>query len=914
MPKHYTSMDRTYRRLLRLYPPRFRATYGSAMTEMFEQRRSDAFATSRPAGAWWFFAREVGGLLAAAIRQRLAGERPSGTGKDPRAPRSPIRRGREFMTGLTQDVRHAVRRLLRAPGFSGAAVLTLGLGIGANAAIFSVVHGVVLNPLPYPDADRVVWVSHSAPGIGVSEDLEVPHGLYLLYREQSHALQEIALFRYVEMTIADGDNPEQIRAVTTTYTLGDVLRVPPLLGRWIRRDDDYSDGTGVVVLSHGIWQRRFGGDSAVIGSSTRLNNFPFEIIGVMPLGFAFPDVDTQVWVPQVVREDGRFGGFNDKSVARIADGVTTQAAQASLNESLPLLRERYAGDLVDEVIDNAELGTLVEPLRDHVVGDVEQALWILLGTVGFVMLIACANVANLFLVRAETRQRETAIRTALGAARVRMVRFYLAESTVLALAGGLLGLALTWGSVRSLVAAGPAAIPRLHEVTINAPVLAFTALLSVAAALLFGAIPAIRVAPDLVASLKDGGRGATTGRHRFRLRQALVGGQVALALVLLVGSGLMVRSFWHLKNVDPGFDGRDVLTFQIGLEGASGDYRTTSDAAAFHQQLLSRIRGLPGVISAGAVSCLPLSGWCSGDPLVERGVPIPPGVIPPVVAQRSVAPGYFETVRIPLIAGRLIERADHESATDVVVVSERLVERYWPGEDPLGKQVYMGTSPPGAGWLTVVGVVGDVQTGNLTDGPSPLIYFPMVYTGPRGPRPHTMTFTVRTATPSMGLVDAIRREVREMDPGAPLAHVRTLEQLLAASRMHLALTMLLLVIAAGVALALGLVGVYGVISYVVGQRRGEIGVRLALGARGSDVRRMVLKQSGTVAALGLGAGLIGAYALTGFMEALLFGVSPTDPATYGAVSLALFSVTLLASYLPARRAARVDPAESLRTE
>jgi predicted permease len=908
-------MDRLYRRLLSLYPRPFREAYASAMTEMFEMRRADVYQTNGPALRWWFFLREVLGLLASAIRQRLSGARSRRGHAPQHDPRSSHnRRGSELMSSLTQDLRHAVRRLLHAPGFSAAAVITLGLGIGANAAIFSVVHGVVLNPLPYPDADRVMWISHSAPGLGVDEDLEVPQGIYFLYREQSRTLEEIALFSSADMTLSDGGDPARIRIAMATYTLGDVLQVPPALGRWIDEDDDFANRTSVVVLGHGIWQRRFGGDPAVIGRTIRMNNFPFEVIGVMPSTFAFPDTETDAWIPRVVREAAGFGGFRDKSVARLRPGVSAAEAQAALNGTLPLLRGRYSAEFVASVFDNARLGTLVQPLQDYMVGRIEQTLWILLGTVGFVLLIACANVANLFLVRTEARQREVAIRTALGAGRKQMVRYFLMESGVLATCGGLVGLVLAFVGVRTLVASGPAMIPRLHEISISTPVLAFTAAATIFAAFLFGAIPVFRSTPDLVLSLKEGGKGATIGRRRFHLRQALVCGQIALALVLLVGSGLMVRSFWHLQNVDPGFDAQNVLTFEIGLEGASGNYRARADAAAFHTNLLERIRSLPGVTSAGAVSCLPLSGWCGGDPLVERGVPVDPTVIPPVVAQRTVEPGYFETARIPLLAGRHIERSDHEQVTDVVVVSRRLAEIYWPNEDPLGKQIYMGMAPPDSGWLTIVGVVGDVQTGNLTDGPSPLIYFPLVYTGTRGPNPHTMTFTVRTATPSLGLVDVIRREARELDPSVPFAHVRTLEQLVSESGMQMAFTMVLLVIAGGVALTLGIVGVYGVISYVVGQRRTEIGVRLALGARGEDVRRMVLQQSGVVAGLGLGAGLLGAYGLTRLMGALLFGVTPTDPLTYGTVSVVLLAVTMLASYLPARRAAGIDPVQVLRSE
>ncbi len=485
---------------------------------------------------------------------------------------------------------------------------------------------------------------------------------------------------------------------------------------------------------------------------------------------------------------------------------------------------------------------------------------------------------------------------------------------MLTVAGSVLGLALAWGSVRGLILWGPPNIPRLHEVGIDGPVLAFTAAITVAAAVVFGVIPVFNRTHNIGATLRDGGRTASAGRGRFSARSALIVTQVALAMVLLVGSGLMVRSFWHLKNVDPGFDASSVLTFDIGLPSAT--YPDRQQAAGFQQQLLDRLENLPGVERAGAVSCLPLLGWCSGDPLYERGggAPPEPGVIPPIVARRTVAPGYFETTRIPLLTGRLLDRSDHEQITNAVVVSARLVELYWPGQDPLGKQVFPGSDPDPDQWYTIVGVVGDVQTGKLSDGPSPLIYFPLVSTANSGPPSHLMTFTLRTTTPPLDLVDAVRREVWALNSNLPLARVRTLEQLISRASIQTTFTMLLLAIAAGVALLLGAIGVYGVISYAVSKRRNEIGIRIALGARQRDVRRMVLRQGGTAATLGVALGVAGALAFTRLMDALLFGVSPTDPITYAGVATILLTTTLVACYVPARRAAGVDPVDALKAE
>ena len=869
-------------------------------------------------------AREYRGLLAGALQQRVIARtharRGAPTPKQPSPTRSGPRDNREAIATMLQEIRLAIRRLAKAPGFTSVAVVTVGLGIGANTAIFSLVNAIVLRPLPFAAADRVVRIHHSAPGIGLTEGLELTQGLYVFYRDQGSMLEEVAAYRENEFTITDQGEPTRLPVASATHTLGDVLGVPPLLGRWIREDDVYADGTGVAVLSHGLWQGRYGADPDILGRSIRVDDVPFEVVGVMPRDFAFPSPDTQLWIPRVIPENTRFGGFGEYGVARLKPGVSALEAQADLNARLPTLPDRFPN--ARSVIDDAKIGVLLQPMKDYVVGDIEQTLWILLGTVGFVLLIACTNVANLFLVRAEIRQREVAVRTALGASQGHLLRLFLTESGVLTVAGSVLGLALAWGSVRGLILWGPPNIPRLHEVGIDGPVLAFSAAISVAAALVFGIVPVFRGSHQISATLKEGGgwgggrggggRTAYTGRWRFSTRSALVVTQVALAMVLLVGSGLMVRSFWHLKNVDPGFDASSVLTFDIGLPTAA--YPDRQRAAAFQQQLLDRLENLPGVEQAGAVSCLPLLGWCSGDPLYERGTPPEAGVIPPIVARRTAALGYFEATRIPLLTGRLLDRSDHEQMTNAVVVSARLVELYWPMQDPIGKQVFPGSDPEPDQWYTIVGVVGDVQTGKLSDGPSPLIYFPLVSTANSGPPPQIMTFTLRTTTPPLDLVDAVRREGWALNSNLPLARVRTLEQLIARASIQTTFTMLLLAIAAGVALLLGAIGVYGVISYVVSKRRNEIGIRIALGARQRDVRRMVLRQGGTAAALGVVLGVAGALALTRLMDALLFGVTPTDPITYAGVATILLTTTLVACYVPARRAAGVDPVDALKAE
>ncbi|HSL68825.1 MAG TPA: FtsX-like permease family protein, partial [Longimicrobiales bacterium] len=557
-----------------------------------------------------------------------------------------------------------------------------------------------------------------------------------------------------------------------------------------------------------------------------------------------------------------------------------------------------------------------ELLKDHVVGGVRRTLWILLGMVGFVLLIACANVANLFLVRSEARQREVAVRRALGAGRAGLIRYFLTESVLLSLAAVGTGLVLARVGVQLLVRFGPENLPRLNEVAVDARTVLCALGLAFLASLIFGAIPMLRPASALAGTLRDGGRNATAGRARFRARNILMAGQVALALVLLIASGLMVRSFMRLRAVDPGFAAENLLTFDVSL--TRNEFPDRPSAVAFHEALLERMRALPGVSSAGAVGCLPLTGSCWGDPLLVRGRPLPPGQLPPLVQMRRALPGFFEAMRIPTVQGRTLVPADHQQRTGAMVLSRRAAQLYFPGENPLGKQLgLMFDDEAGSEgrWYTIVGVVGDTPVERLDEAPYGVVYFPALDPkGDNGSGVHSMAFALRTTLPPMSLARAVRAAAAQVNPNVALSHIRSMEMIVDDATSRMAFTMVLLLIAGGIALLLGAVGIYGVISYLVSQRTSEIGVRMALGARPGDVSGMVLRQSGAVIGIGVVIGLAGALALTRVLTALLFQVTATDAMTYAAVTTFLLLIGALASWLPARRAAALDPLTALRTE
>jgi predicted permease len=822
------------------------------------------------------------------------------------------------MLSIPPSLRSLLRGFRRSPGFVLVAVLTLGLGIGANAAIFSVVNAVLIRPLPYPEPERVMAVWHTAPGLGMPQ-LEQSDASYVLYRKHNRVLADFGIYWTGSLSLTGGQEPERLVASGVTGSVFSALRIPPALGRTVQEIDERPGAEPVVVLSDALWRRRFGADRGVLGRSLRIDGVPRRVVGVMPAGFGFPQQDVDLWVPMTIDPAKLNGGnFNYDAIARLRPGVTPERAARELSALVWRIPEEIPDAAINRgMIEQAKLAVLVHPLRDDVVGDIERVLWVLLGSVGVILLIACANVANLFLVRAEGRQREVAVRSAIGASRGAIARLFLAESLALALAGGAVGLALAAVGVRLLVALRPEGIPRLDEIGVDGPVLAFTFGLAVLSGLLFGLFAVLRYgAPHLAASLKEGGRGGTDGRERHFARNVLVVVQVALALVLLVGAGLMGKSFWRLRNVDPGFDPRSALALSLSLPET--DYKDAGANALFIVRLLERVRAVPGVTAAGIVTNLPLSGGGSTSGYNVEDFPLPPDTVPPILGTRFASPEYFQAMGIPLLEGRLLRPIDPQRPSDEVVVSRALAERFWPGKSALGKRLTQGMVADG-GWHTIVGVVGSVRDDGLEKKATETVYFPVLRTSKEAGTadewvPRSFSLVVRGSVDPTRLVAPVRAAVWSLDRNLPVGRVRTVQEVAERSMARTSFTMLLLGIAAAVALTLGSVGIYGVIAYIVSQRTREIGVRMALGARREDVARMVLRQGLAVALLGVGCGLAVALWVTRLLRALLFDVSPFDPLTFTAVPLLLAVVALLASWLPARRAARVEPLEAIRYE
>jgi predicted permease len=821
------------------------------------------------------------------------------------------------MGSAARELRQIVRKLIRTPGFTVIAVLTLAVGIGANTAIFSVVEGVLLKPLPYPDSDQLVGLWHTAPGLDLPQ-FEQSNTTYTLYHERAQSFEEMGLIGRGTMTLTGESEPVRLSVGTATASLFRTFGLTPEIGRTFSEDEDDPGAPQVTVLSHELWTERFGADRGVLGRAITLNGEPYEVIGVMPAGFRYPNDITEIWVPHVILpEDLGRANFSQFAVARLKPGVSVEAATAELNQILPRLPEEYPGEITAGMMSNVSMGAVIHPMKEDVVGDVGQLLWILLGTVSFVLLIAVANVANLFLVRAEGRQREMAVRTAMGAGRRDLIRAYLTESTVLSAVGGIVGIGLAVVGVKLLVAMGPENLPRLGEIGVYGSVLVFTGLVSLLAGLLFGAVPALKYGrPNLGMALKEGGRGGSVGKQTHRANNSLVATQIALALMLLVGSGLMARSFVELRRVDPGIDAENVLTFNLAQ--IPNEIEDAERAAGFFQRLLDNVRGLPGVVEAGASTSLPLQGGWSNNALIVETRPLAQDEVPPIVRTNMVAPGYFESLGIRLIEGRTIERQDHERRTGAVVVSRTLAERYWPGEDAIGKRVSPTLTPPVDGempWFTVVGVVDDVRDDGLAQEPPAMVYYPLV--GLDGEADWTigrLFLTIRTSGDPLALLPTVRNEVWALDSRLPVSNVGTATDLVRDSAARMSFTLVMLGIAAAVALLLGTIGVYGVISYIVSRRIHEFGIRMAMGAGDGQIRGMVVRQGLGVAAIGIAVGIAGGLVLTRLMQTLLFGVSTTDPLTFAAVSVVLLGVSALASYVPARRASSVDPAEALRHE
>ncbi|HEY9517350.1 MAG TPA: ABC transporter permease [Gemmatimonadaceae bacterium] len=801
------------------------------------------------------------------------------------------------METLMQDIRYGLRSLRRSPAFTLIAVLTLALGIGANSAIFSVVNGVLLRPLAYANPDRLVMVWGHHEGIG-REAASLPD--FLDWREQSTVFESLSAVANTRFDITGDGEPERIEAALTTANFFRVLGVTPALGRAFNAEEETSGRDRVVVLSHGFWERRFGARADVVGRTITLSGLPFTVVGIAPAGFKFGN-PSDLWAP--LRTDTTRGRRADflTVVGRLKPGATFDQAQAQMTTIGRALEAQYPES-------NTGWSPELVSLKEQMVGGMRPALLVFMGAVGLVLLIACANVANLTMMRAAAREREMAIRAALGAGRQRIVRQMMTESLLISLLGGALGLLLAAWGMSALGAAQIGQIPRLDESGVDGWVLAFTLVLSIVTGILFGLVPALRlVSGKPQASLREGARGASGGIGVHQLRGALVLAEVALALVLLVGAGLLIRSFDRLSQVNPGFDSHAVLSAQIVLPRAR--YAESTSQLAFFDQLLQNARSMPGVESASLTSDAPLSGGGNYLSFEVAGRPQPSSSAIQDATVLVTGPEYFRALRIPLRSGRAFSAHDDARATRVAVINSAMARRYWAGTDPIGARITLGDPADSASWRTVVGVVGDVRQNALNDDPYPQLFLPLAQTPQR-----SMLLLVRTTGDPATLATPIRRAVTALDSDLPVSDVRTLDERLQQSIAQPRVSMMLLGLFALMALVLAAVGIYGVLSYTVAQRTRELGIRMALGAESNSVMRLVIRQAMAPALIGVLLGLAGAWGATRLMATLLFGVSATDPATFIMVSLFLLAVALVASWLPARRATRVDPLVALRAE
>jgi putative ABC transport system permease protein len=807
------------------------------------------------------------------------------------------------MDTLLQDLRQGVRQLLRAPGIFAVAVLTLALGIGASTAIFSVVRGVLLRPLEYRDPGRLVAIFSAERGGAETRNPSSPAN-FLDWSAQSRTVDQMTAAQPWSPTLTGSDAPVQLSALKATPSLFSLLGVQPMLGRTFPPGEVVGGPDHVVVLGYSLWERQFGADRGIVGRSIVLNGEGYTVIGVMPREFQFPPfwaTGAEMWVPLTFTPDaaGVRGANFLRVFGRLRPGATLEQARGEMEAIAGRLRAEYPRQ-------NEGLGINVESLREPVVSGARPALLALLGAVGLLLLISCANVANLMAGRAAARQRETSVRSALGAGRRRLIRQWVTESILLSLVGGAAGSLLAVWAIDSLIAISPKGFPRLDEIRPDATVLAYALILALAIGVILGLIPALQSSrPDLMGPLR--GRSRDTGLRK--LRRALAGFEIALALVLLVGATLLTRSLLRTLHVDPGFQTEGRLTMKLSLAGSS--HSGSEQQRRFFPELVERVEALPGVESAGVVNHLPISGDLWRSELAVEGRPARPGESI-ATSYRVVTPRLFETLGTALLKGRGLEESDSKDAVPVALVNQTLADRTWPGEDPLGKRIRIGGSDSNDPWVTVVGVVRDIKQSSLVDPVIPEIYFPY------GQNPvdwfQEATLVVHHAPGASRLAAAIRDEVAAIDRSVPVSSPLTLDQVLAEHLRRQRLTSALFGAFALTALTLCLVGVYGVVSYFVGQRTHEIGIRLALGSSRTEIIRLILGENVALAGMAVGCGVVVGLVITRFMGSLLFGISPSDPVTFGGASVLLLLVALLASYLPARRATRVDPMVALRAE
>jgi putative ABC transport system permease protein len=818
---------------------------------------------------------------------------------------------------LGNQFKHVIRRLMHSPLFTIVTLVTIGVAVGANTAIFSVINGILLKPLPYPEPERLVSVWQSAPGIGIT-DLTLSPSDYFTFREENRSFQEIGLWARDSVSVTGTAAPEQVRSLTVTEGTLKVLGIQPVRGRGFTATDDSPGSPQTVVLTYGYWQHKFGGDASAIGRQIHVDGQLMEIIGVMPQSFRFLDEKPDLIVPFRFDRGKLFlGNFSYQGIARLKPGVTLVQANADVARLIPIVNTKFPPPpgFSAKIFEDARIKPSVRPLKQDVVGDLGKVLWVLMGSIGVVLLIACANVANLLLVRAEGRQQEFAIRAALGAGSGRIAGELLMESVFLGLLGGAAGLALAYGLLRLLVALAPQYLPRLDNVSLDPLSLLFTLAISLVAGILFGLIPVFKYSKQgVTTALRAGGRTLSQSKERHQARNSLVVLQTALALVLLIGSGLMIRAFQALRRVQPGFDAAGLQTLRIFVP--ESHVKEPEPVVRIFQEIERKLSAIPGVSSTAFANSIPTDGNSSTDLLYAEDRTYREGQLPPLRRFKFVTPGFFHTMGTRLIAGRDLTWEDIYDERTVALVSENMARELW--RDPasaLGKRIREGMKDS---WREIVGVVADVRHDGADHKAPTTVYWPLMmsdFWGSPTFLQRGIVYAIRSdRAGSESLLKELRQAIWSLDPDLPLASVRTMEEVYRASMARSSFTLVMLAIAGGMALLLGIVGIYGVISYSVSQRRREIGIRIALGAQRNTLKAMVVRQGMVLAGIGVVFGLAATAILTRIMSSFLFEISPLDPFTYCAVSASLLAAAALASYLPAHRASAVDPSAALRAE
>lgn len=825
------------------------------------------------------------------------------------------------MARVYEQLKQLIRRLGKAPLFTAVTLITLAIGIGANTAVFSVVDGVLLKPLSYPQADRLVGVWYHVPGIDI-ENMPMAPFLYFIEREQSTVFEDIGVYQGDSLSVTGIGEPEHVSGLDVTDGTLPLLGAKPVLGRLFTRQDDTPAAPQTILISYAYWHRKFGGSNSVIGRSLLVDGKAREIIGVLPRGFHFLDrEDAALYLPlRFDRSKTKLGNFSYPGLARLKPGVTLDQVKADMARLVPVaIRSFPAPDGFPlSLFEKVKINPTPRLLKQDVIGDIGNVLWVLMGSIGVVLLVACANVANLLLVRVEGRRQELAIRSALGAGRRRIIGDLLFESAFLGFAGSVIGLALAFGALRLLVALKPTGLPRLDEIGINGPVLLFTLGLALFVSLVIGVIPVIKYAgAGLHSNLREGGRGLSQGREHHRARKTLVVVQVALALVLLICSGLMIRTFRALMQVSPGFSDPGTLqVFHLFIPNSRVPDTQRAGVVRMEQEIQNRIAAIPGVSSVSFGSSVPLDGMSQNDPIFAQDHIYRPGELPPIRRFKFIAPGYLATLGTPLVAGRDITWAETYEKRPVAIVSEDMAKELWQTPAAaLGKKIRVGTIDD---WREIIGVVRDVHDDGVNNPPPSTVYWPVFmdrFEGQAETARRNAAFIIRSPRAgSAAFMKEVQQKVWSVDSDLPLADPTTLGELYTKSMARTSFTLIMLSIAGSMALLLGIIGIYGVISYSVSQRTREIGIRMALGAQQKKLTAMFVRQGLWLTGVGIVAGLVSAFLAVRLMSSLLFGVSPMDPSTYVITSLSVIAVAWLACYLPSRRAAAVDPTLALRSE